>query len=108
MNSVSSPMRPCVRARSASCAGSFAAKGLLPALRLPRRAHPDGLVEPGGAAVGPVYGELGRAQARRPERLEEREQEGATVPAAAGTRRHRELGDVAHVAFPALAEPGAG
>src|SRR5918998_2744939 len=104
MNSVSSPSRPSARARSARCAVSTLAKGLLPALGLPRGGHPDRLVETRGAAVGAVHGQLGGAQARAPERVEEREQQRAPMAPPACTGSDRELGDIADAAVPALAE----
>src|SRR3954452_22928946 len=103
MNSVSSPSRPSSRASAASRAVSGAAKGLLPALRLPRRAHADGLVELRGAAVGPMHGELGGAQAAGPEGVEEAEQQRPAVAARARPRGDAEERDVADVALPALA-----
>src|SRR4051794_35054786 len=108
MNSVSRPSRPTSRARSASRAMSVVSKGLLPALRLPRRAHADGFIQPRGAAVGPVYGKLGRAQPSAAEGREQRQQQGASVSTSTRARGDAELGDVADAVLPALAERGAG
>src|SRR4051794_14795190 len=98
MNSVSRPSRPSWRASSASRAGSVVAKRLLPSLRLPDGAHPDRLVELRGTAVGTVDGQLGSAQARLPERVEEPEQQCAAIAAAAGVTGHGEDRDVADIA----------
>src|SRR5215212_8477475 len=108
MNSVSRPRRPSLRASSASRWASVVAKSLLPALGLPRRAHPDRLVELRRAAVGAVHRQLGGAQARGAERVEESEQERAAVSAATGAGCDGEDRDVADVTFPALPEPGPG
>src|SRR4051812_8702041 len=108
MNSVSSPSRPSARASSARRAVSLVAKSLLPALCFPGRAHAHRLVEPRGPAVGAVHGQLRPAQAVAAERLEEREQQRATVPPPARPRRDGELRDVADATVPALAEGRAG
>src|SRR5436190_19624519 len=107
MNSVSSPSLPSRRASSARLAGSVAAKRLLPALRLPRRAHADGLVEARGAAVGAVHRELGGTEAGLAEGVEHAQQQRAAVAAPPRARRDDEDRHVANVALPALAEAGA-
>src|SRR5215210_5600893 len=107
MNSVSSPSRPSARASSARRAGSLA-KGLLPSLRLPRGGHADRLVEPRGAPVVAVHGELRAAQAAGAERLEQRQQQRPAVAATAGPGRDGELRDIAEPVVPALAQRGAG
>src|SRR3954454_12230574 len=108
MNSVSRPSRPSRRASSARRAVSGVAKSLLPALRFPRRAHADGLVELSRAAVRAVHRELGDAQPRGAEAVEEPDQQCAAVPSPAGPGGDGEDRDVADVALPALAQAGAG
>src|SRR5512145_3172811 len=108
MNSVSSPSRRTSRARSAIRATSAASKCLLPALRLPGRAHADRLVEGQRAAVAAVDAQLGVREPGTPERGEQTEQERAPEAAPARPRRDGQLGHVAGVVLPALAERGAG
>src|SRR3954466_7781535 len=100
MNSVSSPSRPSARASSARRAGSLLAKGLLPPLRLPRGGHADRLVQARGAAVGTVDGQLRAAEPAGTERLEQREQQRAAVPATPGARGDHQLRDVAETVVP--------
>src|SRR4051795_4239359 len=107
MNSVSRPSLPSRRAASASAAGSGVAKGLLPSLRLPDGAHADRLVERRGAAVGAVDRQLGDAQARLAEGVEQPDQQRPAMSPPARPRVDREDRDVADVALPALAEAGA-
>src|SRR5918999_2305173 len=100
MNSVSRPIRPSARARSASAVTSSSAKWLLPALGLPGRLHADRLVQAQRHAVVRVDAELGVLHAGAAELLEQGQQQRAAVAAAAGAGGDGQLPDPARVALP--------